>query len=720
MKLYGGCSMSTREKANVAARSVRNLLFSATSLVSIGWAGVAVAQTAPAADADDAGVEELVVTARSRAERLIDVPDAITAFSAEHIARAGVNELNDFVRLTPGVALVEASQSPGIALINIRGVGQQYQGEAPVAVVIDGVQVISVSAINQGLVDVERIEVLRGPQGALYGRNAIGGAINIVTAEPTDEFEGGVTVGYANGEDEMIEGVLSGPLGSDRLLFRVAGHYNDFDGTITNPITDTETNALMNSYGRLRLLARPTDNLTLDFRASHDTTENAGYNGSILATGDTDDFSLPPMSAREGWGRLEVDELSFKASLDTSLGELSATTGYVQSEDSSSYDLDLSPADVLELNLQRTSIEALSQELRLTSNDDGPLRYTAGLFYVATERDRFTDVEVVPFAMNLFADATDDNSAWAAFAQVNYDITDRLELTLAGRYDEDEREQTNNLVPDSDPDRVVSHTFTMFQPKLSLAYTLAPDVTLYATAAQGFRSGGFNTPGPVFDRIYDSEETTNYELGLKSYLFDGRLLLNVAAYSILYENQQVQLLDLGTGQQGMVNIPETESVGLEVEFSARLSSAFTLTGGVGYLDSEIKDFPALAIVEGNRPPFSPEFTYNLALDYTQPVSDNWDLLLRAAVTGQSGMYYEYYSRETNGALPYYLDSQPAYALVDLRASLRSDAWTLTAFLDNAFDEEYYSDASSRIITSFAEVGVRGRTQRYGVQLGYRF
>lgn len=710
--------MSKREKAT--AVTMRNLLFSATSLVSLGWADAALAQTTPAAEADDAGVEDLVVTARSRAERLVDVPDAITAFSAEHIERAGVNELNDFVRLTPGVALVEASQSPGIALINIRGVGQQYQGEAPVAVVVDGVQVISVSAINQGLVDVERIEVLRGPQGALYGRNAIGGAINIVTREPTDAFEGGVTVGYANGEDEMIEGVLSGPLGSDRLLFRVAGHYNDFNGTITNPITGTETNALTNAYGRLRLLARPTDDLTLDFRAAHDTTENAGYSGSILPAGDTDDFSLPPMSGRDGWGRLEVDEVSFKASLDTGLGELSATTGYVQSSDESSYDLDMSPASVLELNLQSTDIEALSQELRLTSSNEGPLRYTAGLFYVATERNRFTDVEVVPFALNLFADATDDNSAWAAFAQVNYDITDRLELTLAGRYDEDEREQTNNLALLGDPNRVVSHTFTMFQPKLSLAYTLAPDVTLYATAAQGFRSGGFNTPGPVFDRIYNSEETTNYEVGFKSYLFDGRLLLNVAAYSILYENQQVQLLDLGTGQQGMVNIPETESTGLEVEFSARLTSSLTLSGGVGYLDSEINEFPALSIVEGNRPPFSPEFTYNLALDYTRPITAAWDLQLRAALTGQSGLYYEYYSRETNGALPYYLDNQPAYSLVDFRAALRSDTWTLTAFLDNAFDEEYYADASSRIITSYAEVGVRGRTQRYGVQLGYRF
>jgi iron complex outermembrane receptor protein len=392
----------------------------------------------------------------------------------------------------------------------------------------------------------------------------------------------------------------------------------------------------------------------------------------------------------------------------------------VQSEDESEYDLDLTPVDFLELNRESTEIQAWSQELRLTSNNDGPLRYTGGLFYAETERDRFTDVEVIPFVLNLLADASDANTAWAAFAQINYDITDDFELTLAGRYDVDDREQINNLVAPADPDYRVSEEFTMLQPKVSLAYALSSDVTLYATAAQGFRSGGFNTPGPVFERVYDSEETTNFEVGLKSILFDGHLSLNVALYSILYENQQVQLLDLGTGQQGIVNIPETESQGVEVEFAARLTDNLTFSGGVGYLDSEITEFTALPIVEGNRPPFAPEFTYNIALDYTAPFSGEWDLVLRAALSGQSGMYYEYYSRETNGALPYTLSDQPAYTLVDLRATLRGPTWTLTAFADNALDAEYYPDASSNLITGFGDVAVQGRTRRYGVEIGYRF
>lgn len=711
--------MSKRDFIRTARSCLaRGALLGASSAVSLlGLAGAAAAQST---DAAEAGIGEIVVTARSRAERLVDVPDAVTAFSAQAIENAGIDELNDFVRLTPGVSLVESSQSPGIALISIRGVGQQYQGEAPVAVVVDGVQVISVSAINQGLTDVERIEVLRGPQGALYGRNAIGGAINITTREPTNEFEGAVRVGYANGNDEMVEGMVSGPIVPDRLMFRLSGHYNDFDGTITNPITGTKTNALSSSYGRIRLLARPSDALTLDFRASHDVTENAGYNGVILPGGDAGDFSAPPMSGRQGSGRLTVDEAAFKATWSTPVGDISSVTGYVRSEDQSSYDLDLSPIDFLDLNQQLTGIEAWSQELRITSNTSGPLRYTGGLFYVATERDRFTHVEVIPFSMNLLADTSDDNAAWAVFAQINYDVTEALELTLAGRYDVDDREQTNNLITPGDPNYLVSEEFSMFQPKVSLAYKLAPDITLYATAAQGFRSGGFNTPGPVFARVYEAEETTNYEAGLKSILFDGRLSLNLALYSILYENQQVQLLDLGTGQQGIVNIPKTENNGIELEFALRLTDQLMLSGGIGYLESEITEFTALPIVEGNRPPFAPEFTYSLALDYTTPLTDTFDLVLRAAASGQSGMYYEYYSRERNGALPYTLSRQPSYTLIDLRASLRGAAWSFSLFADNALDEEYYPDASSNLITGFGDVAVQGRTRRYGVELGYRF
>jgi iron complex outermembrane receptor protein len=697
----------------------RLLIGAASTAVLMTAAGAAFAQ--PVADSDPIAVEEIVVTARAREERLLDVPDTITAFGQAEIERAGIAELNDFVRLTPGLSLVEASQSPGIALINVRGVGQQLQSEAPVAVVVDGVQTASVSAINQGLIDVERIEVLKGPQGALYGRNAIGGAINITTVPPSNEMTGRITVGYANGKDEKIEGVLSGPIIPDKLLFRVAAHYNDFEGTIKNPVTGAYINPLRSQFIRGRLLITPTENLTFDLRASHDRTENAGFNASFVPDGDTSDFSLPPSSGRPGHGLLTVDEYAGKVKLQTPIGELSATTAYVKTKDVSDYDLDQSPVDFLDLNLQSTGIKAWSQELRITSKADQRLRYTGGFYYVATERERITDVEIVPFALHLQAHVNDDNKAWAAFGQINYDLTDTVELTLAGRYDSDEREQTNVLTAANDPDRTVSNTFEKFQPKASIAWKINPQTNLYATAAQGFRSGGFNTPGPIFNRVYNAELTTNFEVGIKTLLLDNRLALNVAAFTTKFEDQQIQLLDITSGQQGIVNIPETENKGVEVDFTARLTSRLTLSGGFGYLSSEITSFPALTIVEGNRPPYSPEWTWNLAADYVQPLSGDWELMLRAAVTGQAGMSYEYFDRGANNDdIGYTLRGQPAYALLDLRATIRNDRWTLTAYADNVTDEKYYADAASNTITGFGDIALRGRTKRYGVELGFRF
>jgi iron complex outermembrane receptor protein len=668
-------------------------------------------------------LEEVIVTARKREERLQDVPDTITAFTAVQIDRAGIDELNDYVRLTPGLSLVEASQSPGIALINIRGIGQQYQSEAPVAVVIDGVQTASVSAINQALPDLERIEVLKGPQGALYGRNAIGGAINITTREPTDDLEGRVLLGYANGDEPKVEASLSGPIVPGRARFRIAGYYRDYEGDFKNEITGEYVNPLEDLALRARATVALSDSVNLDLRASAGRTENAGYQAAVLPGGDEGDFSQHPRSGRPGSGERTFEEYSMKLDWSTSVGVIAATTAYVTSEDESSYDLDQQPIEFLDLNRQFTGVDALSQELRLTSPGDRPLRYTVGVYYLDTERDRETAVQVIPFGIVLPGNVHDDNEAWAVFGQLNYDLTDAVELTLAARYDEDSREQTDELSAPGTDDHVVRETFDQLQPKVSVAYAVTPDVNLYATYAQGFRSGGFSTPGPVFNRVYDAEETTNYEVGIKTMLAGGRVRLNAAAYLTEYDDQQIQLLDLGTAQQGIVNIDETRNAGFEVDASARLGEAVTVTAGVGYLDNEIRKFARQPDVVGNRSPYSPEWTYNLALDYETGLFGEWNGAFRIAATGQAGMSYEYFSRERNGGPPlnYALSEQPSYVLVDVRATFSRDAFGVTLYSDNVFDEEYYSDAASNIITlGLGELGVRGRARRYGIELSYRF
>ena len=212
-----------------------------------------------------AKLEEVVVTAQYRQESLQDVPVSVTAFTADDIARAGIESTQDFINLTPNITM-DDSFTLGNTFVQVRGVAQINNADSPVAIVVDGVPQNNQKQFKQELVDIERIEVLKGPQGALYGRNAIGGAINIVTRQPTNELEGFLRAGAGNGGLQKLSGALSGPIIDDTLLFRVTGAYKDFDGVIDNTFLDEKVDFYTTRDLRARLLWRPTDALDVDFR----------------------------------------------------------------------------------------------------------------------------------------------------------------------------------------------------------------------------------------------------------------------------------------------------------------------------------------------------------------------------------------------------------------------------------------------------------------------
>ena len=653
-------------------------------------------------------LEEIVVTARSREESLLDVPDTVTVFSEASIEQYGIDEYFDFIRVTPGLSFVEASQSPGIALLNIRGIGQQLNQEPPVAVVVDGIQVASAAAITQALVDVERIEVVKGPQGALYGRNAIGGAIIVTSKQPTAETSGHLQVDYGDDGYAAVEGALRGGLGSERILASVVGRWSDFDGDFTNAFTGLETNPLEDWLVRGRIVATLTERIEADFRYSRSETRNAGYNGVILPDGDAGFFDARPLSGHAGSGLREVDEVAAKFSLATSIGTLTWTSALVSSSDESGYDLDQVPVELVDLALQSAEVDALSEEIRLTSSSDRALRYTGGFYYLDTEIDRRTTVTLhplvtgAPVPINLPTDTTQQNEAWAAFLQVNYDLTEALELTGALRYDEDDREQTDRLSGTVD-----SRTFDSLQPKLSVAYALGSDSLLYATYAEGFRSGGFNQPTPTFPLVYPAEETSSYEIGTKLSALDDRLRLSAAAFLSEQENQQVTLVDVqNSGAQGIVSIDETRFTGAEFELQAVITNELRLSMAAAHVDSEIRRFAAAPQFEGNSSPYAPEWTWNVALDWSKSLPDDWLLDFHVDYAGQSGMYYEYF-----GTI-----EQPAYGMTNVRIEVSRGRYNFEVFGENVFDKAYYTDAVSNFVTGgLGNFGIRGRRDQFGVR-----
>src|SRR5690349_8169553 len=279
--------------------------------------------------ADSEKLEEVLITARRREERLLDVPDSVTALTATAIQSARITSVKDVALRVPNFSLVEGQQ-PGAELLNVRGVCQARNGDPPVAVVIDGVQISNALQISQALFDVERIEVLKGPQGAVYGRNAIGGAINVTTRAPTNDVQGDVRGGVGSDSDYMAGATLSGPLVDDKVLFRIAGDLRSFDGDVHSLNTPgrPEANALDDRNVRLRVLAKPSDTVSIDTRVSRLDTKGGASWYAPIPPGQSPDEPRDYRGDFPGFAHRTLTDASVKADVRFSHALLTSVSAF--------------------------------------------------------------------------------------------------------------------------------------------------------------------------------------------------------------------------------------------------------------------------------------------------------------------------------------------------------------------------------------------------------
>ena len=500
-------------------------------------------------------LEEVVVTARKRSESFEDVPVSVDAFTTADIEAAGIEKPSDFIALTPNVTLVQ-TQNEGNSFINVRGISQARNSDMSVAVLVDGVLMTNPAQFNQELFDASQIEVLRGPQGALYGRNAIGGAIVIHTKEPTDQYEGRIKVGYDSGPGYKVQGALSGPIpGSDTLKFSAAASYKDTDGYIKNTYLNQKADPYRDISGRVKLLWQPMDNFKADLRfyASQVKTHALYFNIAANAN----DTSLPVRVNNPGTNKRDLYSGSLKMDYDTDYGTLTSITAYdvtkelltgdqfnflPRAESYANFAADfpvlagdpggffallrtLTGDPVVDMSqTQYLNVKAWSQEIRFTSPSQDRLRWIVGAYFIGTKRYISTGNQVdrgfgvFPVYKtprpSVFVDPTDpspqiglladsqDNFAWALFGDLTYDISDQLEASFSLRYDSDHRENTTETQPLYDPTglgltpgSVRKHTWNDLQPKITLTYKLYENLTFYTDYSRGFRSGGFNQTG---------------------------------------------------------------------------------------------------------------------------------------------------------------------------------------------------------------------------------
>lgn len=715
---------------NKLMRSVSTFVLIAPFVFS---SSIALAQSPPvdAAPEDDeqAIMQSITVTTRRRAESLQDVPDAVTVFTADTIEDAGIDEISDFIELTPNITIREAFRA-GVTFITLRGISTGQQGWAPVAFNVDGVPAGSLDAINQGaLVDIERIEVLRGPQGALYGAGAIAGAINVITKPPTDEFQYGLKASIESGDNRKLSGSISGPL-SQKVLFRIDAYNQDSDGNIETTDGDgVDFEEQTSLRGRLIF---DLDDIEIDLRGHYgDITAGAAFQ-EFLPPGDAglallDDFENSPGIER---GILGVEDRTFKeasAKVEWDIGGalFSSVTGYSELEQglfgSTTWQRPPAagfcgpvggpgePPDCFQT--LGDDFTVFTQDLRLTSDGDGPLRWLAGISYL--EREAVNLLRVGAAATNASGTVVEGDSPFldrvdqrndefiGVYAQVNYDVSDRLEVTLAARYDENSYDSTQFTdltlaTPVATPDGVVTQNASddLFQPKAQISYDWNDNVMTYATVARGFRTGFFNT-----GNLTAPEDTWNYEVGFKSNILGGRALLNGAAFHIDYSDQQFTQIISEAPFRATTNIPETEIDGLELELVARPIDNLNVTAGLGWINAEVAD--------GSDSPFTPDLTLNASIDYTIPVSSNLDALLRLDYSHQGEQFLGVGNQFEIGSKDY----------LNARASLTNGAWRLTAFSTNLTDERQPNEINN---IGFGFIRVPNKPRSTGIEVSYRY
>ncbi len=747
----------------------RQILMSVSALALAMGAAPVSAQTVPAtassagAQSDDTG--EIIVTARGREEQLSKAPIAVTAFSGKTIEDARIKDVSDFIGITPNVSVVEA-QSAGISFVTIRGISQVRNGESPIAIVVDGVQQISPRQFTTDLFDVQQIEVLRGPQGALYGRNAIGGAIVITTKQPTNDFHVDAEASAGNGNDYRGEASISGPIVKDALLFRIAGSARNFGGLLENDYLGQTMDRVRdrNVRGQLKAFLSPT--ITADLRASY-THTNAipnpyWYQPTLFASPDScfadpanplggpapdaDAVSRRFCSNNRGYDLRTIADASLKLEMRQDWGTITNTFAVVQTKENVKSDQFPYTASRNIFNAvdgtqtQYENEKAWQDDFRIASPDGSRLRWMAGAYYLQTTRFistttgsdlgqgiisiyRQPDYTSTVNPTTSFLADNNHNAAYAFYGNLAYDLTDQLDLEFAYRYDHDHRHQmisplSSAGVPagcTTEGSAACSRTnnFHKSQPKVTLNYKPTADLTLFADYGVGFRSGQFNQSGAaaaanlpgVFDLV-KQESATTAEAGFKANLMDGHLRINGSAYSTKDKNPFYFVFVGAVGAQILVNIDKVDLYGGELEVTYTPVKGLDLFANYGITHSEIKSFAFTPADVGNRAPYIPKDGGTIGGQYRFAVTSRLNLFARAEVEHHGKQYWD----------PEDSTPRSGFELINLHAGVESadGRWSVTGYVRNLTDKKYNAEFVGGGFAQAAE------PRMYGVELRTSF
>lgn len=702
--------------------TVASLLPFSVALASLLPLAQAYAQTSEPA------LDEIVVSARKRDESVKDVPTSLQVYSGAELSRDGVR---DFSQIQQSVSNFNFfSDRAARAVVSMRGFGATTSTNlAPgVGIYVDGVYQPSTAFFNQPFVDLERMEVLKGPQGTLFGRNAYAGAINIVTRKPGDELRATVTAEAGNGDTQRAFASVSGPLIEGRLRGLVSAGFQEQEGFYKYATTGNPVDPNDYVIARGRLVFDVNDRVSLDLTGQHFDLDSGGFRQhSVSGPNDT----TPNIALNEPqFEKAKFTDVWLNSKAELGAVDLVSITSYSEQKNTSRLDGDFGPVALID-SVRLNDREVWSEELRAQSSGQNKFNWLVGLYYSESEivSDQVNTGGFYPTG-GLQTAGAEDAEIRAVFTDLTYKLTDRLELGLGLRYDEIEKDgQSGNVrLTPAGPVQIsavaLDGKYDATQPKVSVRYGLTEDINAYATYSKGFREGGLNlnVPGSPLES-FASDVIKNYEAGFKGLVADGRVQFNVAAFYMdapSYNSSGTYANPLGGAALVTINVGSAESKGIEADMNARINNIWSINGSIGYIKAEWTDVrnPSLGTASGDPLSFTPEWSASVGARAEYPLnSDGLLLELNGSISAKDDTVMSY----TANVGPNVRD---AYALVDASVGLSKDRWRAVLFGrnlgDEVYTEQFTSQAALAAFGAVAAVSQFSQPRTYGLRLEYRY
>ncbi|MEM1257324.1 MAG: TonB-dependent receptor [Bacteroidota bacterium] len=682
-------------------------------------------------------LDEVVISgSNSRLENLQVTAASVSVVNTKEIAQLQLNKLSDLNSTAPNFRTFDDGANGGFTLISSRGISTADNFPV-VGVYIDNIPFFNGFSFPITLQDIDNIEILRGPQGTLYGRNSLAGVIKITTKAPVNNINGYLRTDYGNLDRRELNFALNVPLVKDKLFLRASTNILDRDGFVTNTFNNKElqNRKVVDGNFKIKYLASEKLRFSLLYNVQRKESDAYAY---VISNAQ---ITLNDLLENPYEVNFDVDVLretvnqnmAFSLKYDFKGFQLNSITAYQHTNEEGIDDFDYTPFDI-QSAIDQITISNFSQEFRLVSTRESSLKWLGGVFLYHNTFENIRDLTngvdigiinpqfepLAPFTERINAD--DGQKGVALYGKLTYNITDNLELIGGLRYDYEESsadvDRSFNIpeLPDTSFEQTTD--FTAFSPKVSVGYTVNDDVFLFASFARGFRPGGINEFAAPEVAVFDNETSSNYELGVKTNLLENKLKLNLTGFYTSYNDQQIlTLIDLSTFLLGAENIGESRVFGAELEAEAYLAKGLNLRLNLGYQNAEVSEYDEVVINpdfstttvdrSGNKLPVSPEFNGNVNLNYVLPLSKKISVESSLDYNYQDDIFYDI----PNQML------QEAYGLLNGRLGITTKNLDIFVWGKNLTDEAYFS-------YGFGNTGFQASTfalpRTYGANLTLKF